>query len=441
MKKNLLLLLLLAGLQASAQVEPTAGTWKTWFLPSARALRLPAPPTGTREIDTVLAAQRALDAEGYQQVQYWTAGAPNFRWHSLLGKLWTTDTGSRGVLAQMLLATSIYDATIAAWDSKYAHRRPRPFSADRRIRVLGPRPESPSWPCEHSVAAGAAVAIFARFYPQLADSVERMAARSLAARIASGTAFPSDTRAGFALGKRVAEEAIARTAGYLPAGGWDGQRPAGPGVWNGKWPMLVMAAKARPVVLDSASQLRPGPPPDFAKDMAELRSYKQSFRSRANAFYYATQNFTDELLHQKLFEYNLLLNPPRAARIYAATAVATYDTFIACWDAKYAYWGMRPEQYDTTYQPLMPAPPFPGYPSGHAAMGGMVSGLYSYFFPAEKALFEKKAKDGAESRFQAGIHFRTDNEAGLELGRRVADAVLRRVQADGADRTPLWAGR
>ncbi|RYY95215.1 MAG: phosphatase PAP2 family protein, partial [Chitinophagaceae bacterium] len=358
MKKmcSLLAALLLLQLVASAQTEPAAGTWKTWFLTSVRAVRPPAPPSWKTEIDTVLEAQRRLDAEGMRQVQYWSAGAPGYRWQALMNRLWTSDTGSQGVLANMLLGTSVYDATVAAWDAKYAYRRPRPFEADARVRALVPRPESPSFPCAHSVAAGAAVAVFRHFYPQLADSVQRMADRCMRARIAAGTAFPSDTRAGFALGMRVAEAAIAKTKDYSPKAAWDGKRPDGPGHWNGLRPMFVNAGQSHTVALDSASQFRPGPPPDFAAEMQELRSYQQTFRSRANAFYYATQNFTDELLHQKMFEYNLQLNPPRAARIYAATAVATYDCFVACWDAKYSYWGIRPDQYDTSYRPLVPTP-------------------------------------------------------------------------------------
>jgi len=59
--------------------------------------------------------------------------------------------------------------------------------------------------------------------------------------------------------------------------------------------------------------------------------------------------------------------------------------------------------------------------------------LYSYFFPAEQAYFRQKAKDVAESRFQAGIHFRTDNEVALGLGKKVAAAVIERARMDGAD--------
>ena len=68
--------------------------------------------------------------------------------------------------------------------------------------------------------------------------------------------------------------------------------------------------------------------------------------------------------------------------------LASYDGFVACWDAKYAYWGIRPNQYDTTFRPaILMTPPFPGYPSGHAAISGVMAEIYSYFFPDEKDLF------------------------------------------------------
>jgi hypothetical protein len=60
-------------------------------------------------------------------------------------------------------------------------------------------------------------------------------------------------------------------------------------------------------------------------------------------------------------------------------------------------------------------------------------GIYSYLFPAEKAFFEQKAKDGAESRFHAGIHFRTDNDVALVMGKNVAAAIVQKAKRDGAD--------
>jgi hypothetical protein len=289
------------------------------------------------------------------------------------------------------------------------------------------------------VAAGVAVTIISRFYPHLSDSANRMAQRLMDSRIAAGVAYPSDTRAGFELGKSIAEKEIEQTKDFVYKAAWDGKMPQAPGMWRGKQPLAPTAGLNKTVVLQSASQFRPVPPPVFVKEMAELKSFKQTFRSQANAWYWASQDYWSDAIGRKLFEHNLHLNPPRAARVYAAANVAAYDGFVACFDAKYAYWGIRPDQYDTTYRPLVPTPPFPGYPSGHAMMSGMYSELYAWFFPEESANFRKKAKDAAESRFQAGIHFRSDNEAGLEMGRNVAGAVIEKVKNDGANKMMLTA--
>jgi hypothetical protein len=435
MKKSLsiLLLILFVATRLAAQVEPDAGNWKTWFISSGKSYRLPGPGAFKEEIGEVLTRQQDLDSAGWQQILYWNAGAPGYHWQEMMTKLWQNDTSAGAAIANMLMNVSIYDATIAAWDTKYAFKRPRPFTADKRIKSFAIRAESPSYPCEYSVAAGAAVTIISHFYPKMADSVRRMADQLMASRIAAGMAFPSDTRAGFELGKKIAGIEMERTKNFLPSTTWDGKIPKGSAYWNGKQPMFPMGGHLKTVMLDSSSQFRPAPPPDFAKDMAELKTFKQNFRSTANAFYWASQDFWGEVLNKKMFEQNIHLNAPRAARIYALTAMGTLDLFAACFDAKYAYWGIRPDQYDTTYKSLIPTPPFPGYPSGHAAMSGMMSTLYSYFFPGDQAFFQKKAKDAAESRFQAGIHFRSDNEAGLELGRNVGAVVVARAKNDGTE--------
>ena len=139
-----------------AQLEPGAGKWRTWFIPSGEAYRLAAPQPYKVEIPQVISRQQNLDSAGKQQIYYWNAGSPGYRWQELVNKLWMTDTSYNGALANMLVGTAIYDATVAAWDTKYAFNRPRPFAVDKRIKALVPKMESPSYPCEHSVAAGAA---------------------------------------------------------------------------------------------------------------------------------------------------------------------------------------------------------------------------------------------------------------------------------------------
>lgn len=434
--------LLLLAVQLQAQVEPAAGTWKTWFITSGKDYRLAAPSSYKNEIADVLARQKNLDATTKQQIIFWNAGAPGYRWQEMMNKIWAVDTGRYGALANLLLGTAIYDATIAAWDTKYAHNRVRPFAADNRIKVYTLKPESPSYPCEHSVAAGVAATIIAHFYPAMADSVKKLAQQLIDSRIAAGVAFPSDASAGFDLGKRIAEKEIEYTKDFVSTAAWDGKVPDKPGLWKGKFAMLPMAGQNKTVVLETGSEFRPGPPPDFEKEMAELKNYKQTFRSLSNAFYWANQSWFMENLPRKMFEQNLHLNPPRAARINAVVNITTYDAFIACWDAKYAYWGIRPSQYDTTFRPaIIFTPPFPGYPSGHAAISAAMAEVYSYFFPAEKVLFWQKAKDAAESRFQAGIHFRSDNDVALELGKKVANKVIQKVKTDGVDDELIFANQ
>jgi membrane-associated phospholipid phosphatase len=441
MKRNLLIYLMtFVAMSVFAQVEPGAGKWKTWFINSPADYRLTKPNSNKDEIAAVVAAQQNIDAAAIQKMQFWNAGAPGYRWHGMMGKLWMTDFSGKGALAQLLLGTATYDATIAAWDTKYAYNRARPYT-DGKVKAYLPKIESPSYPCEHSVAAGVAVTLISYFYPTMADSAKRMADQLMWSRVAAGVAFPSDTKAGFELGKKIAEKEIELTKDYISSKQWDGVIPTTPGLYNGKMAMLPMAGHNKTVVLESGSQFRPGPPPDFAKEMDELKNYKQTFRSKANAWQYASQNSGDELFNKKVFEYNLHTNPPRAARMYAALAVTNYDAFVACWDAKYAYWGIRPDQYDPTYKPLISTPPFPGYPSGHATLSSGLSELMIYFFPSEKKLFQQYANDVAESRFQAGIHFRTDNVVGLELGRKVSQKVIERLLQDGADAKFVTANR
>ena len=432
MRLKFTILLFVTSIISHAQTEPNAGKWKTWLISSGKDFRLSA-PGGYDDINAVLIAQKSIDDKMNQHIRYWGAGSPGYRWTEMISKLWIMDTTYNGMLANMLVSVGIYDATIAAWDTKYQYKTKRPFEMDNRVRALVPKPESPSYPCEHSVAAGVATTIISHFYPQMKDSVMKLAEELMEARVAAGVQFPRDTKDGFELGKKIAEAEIAGTRNFIPQTPWDGKMPQGPGVWKGSKPMFPLAGKAKPMVMKTGSEFRPAAPPDFKKEMEELRNFKPNFRSNANAYLHASQAVLTDMLDKKIFEYNIHLNPPRAARIYAIFAIGNYDGFIACWDAKYAYYGIRPTQYDSSYKSLIGTPPFPGYPSGHAMLSSVQAELLSYFFPEEQVLFRRTAKDIAESRFQAGIHFRTDNDVALEMGKQLAARIKSRIKSEGID--------
>jgi hypothetical protein len=181
-----------------------------------------------------------------------------------------------------------------------------------------------------------------------------------------------------------------------------------------------------PQVLRSADQFRLPPPPDFESEMKELNSFKQDFNSRALAYYWAGHGpeVWNDLASQKMFEYRISDDAPVAARIYTVLNVAFHDAVIAIFDSKYAYWGIRPVQYDSTFKPLIFTPPFPGYPSGHAGGAGTTAAVMEYFFPADAKQFWQIAQECADSRFYAGIHFRSDNEAGLKMGKAIGKYIV-----------------
>jgi membrane-associated phospholipid phosphatase len=81
----------------------------------------------------------------------------------------------------------------------------------------------------------------------------------------------------------------------------------------------------------------------------------------------------------------------------------------------------------------------PSYPSEHAAIAGAASRVLSYLFPERPpVLYDALAEEAADSRVFGGANFRSDVEAGLALGRAVADAVIAQARQDGSDRP--WDG-
>ena len=128
-------------------------------------------------------------------------------------------------------------------------------------------------------------------------------------------------------------------------------------------------------------------------------------------------------------------DPPLASRGYSLTSIAMYDALVAAYHWKYEYERRSP----ATAQPLVPAAPDPSYPSEHAVIAGAASRVLTYLFPERAAgLFDTMAEEAAESRVQAGANYRSDVDAGLALGRAVADKVLARARTDGSDRH--WDG-
>ncbi|MCZ8251723.1 MAG: vanadium-dependent haloperoxidase [Hylemonella sp.] len=115
--------------------------------------------------------------------------------------------------------------------------------------------------------------------------------------------------------------------------------------------------------------------------------------------------------------------------ILAATAVAMEDSFIACWRIKFRDWSERPitairRDLDPEFTTPVVTPGFPGYISGHSTLSGATSTVLSHFWPTEAPLLNAMADEAAVSRLWGGIHFRSDNDEGLKVGRAVGAEVV-----------------
>jgi membrane-associated phospholipid phosphatase len=341
-----------------------------------------------------------------------------------------------------LLSVAIYDATIAVWDAKYAYNRPHPSDIDATLQPAVPNPSSPSYPSEHAVVAGAASSILAYLFPDESGTFSTQAEQAEHSRLIGGVAFPSDVQAGHTLGQAVAARVIerAKTDGYDAV--WDGTMPDTPNHWTpdpGTQPVGPLAGTWKTWVLDSGSQFRPGPPPapDSTQEAAELdqvRNFTRTWGSNFAVYRWSPASITDwsQQLWPKLFEYRFDANAPRAARAYALVAVAAYDSMVACFDAKYAYWAPRPYNLDTSLATVLPHYPHPSYPSAHSCIASSSAEALASLFPRDAQLFRNQAQELADSRWQAGIHFPTDSTVGFALGKSVGDLVVEMSRSDGS---------
>jgi membrane-associated phospholipid phosphatase len=119
--------------------------------------------------------------------------------------------------------------------------------------------------------------------------------------------------------------------------------------------------------------------------------------------------------------------------VLAALNTGQADAFIACWDAKFTYWSERPvtairRELNPAFLPYIATPPFPSYVSGHSTTSGAASELLSTFFPRDARRLRTMSEEAAVSRLYGGIHFRSDNEAGLALGKKIGRVAVKRYR-------------
>jgi membrane-associated phospholipid phosphatase len=417
-------------------------------LKSGSQFRAPAPPDKAAtqaEISQLKDMVDNHDPLAMSQIMYWNTGSPAYRWGQILVDEWLKHGTVLGARNLALVNVAIYDATIATWDSKYTYNRPRPSEVDPSLTTVIPNPQSPTYPSEYAATAAAASTVLSYLYPDDAQMLADKATQAGASRLLAGVEYPSDVKAGADIGKKVGDLVVARGKADGSDAVWKGTVPTDPGKWTGTNPNLPLMGTWKTWILSSGSEFRPGPPPAYDSDqekaeLAEVENFKRTPQSNTVAFYWqyadGGSNFfqwTMQLIDRMVGSYHVDNDPPRAARAYALLSAAEDDAFIACWDAKYTYWAMRPFQLDPKFTPLFTTPNHPSYPSAHSCNTSTTLTVMIYLFPYEAPQLKAMIEEAGNARIWAGIHFRSDIVAGYNLGQKIAGKAIEWAKADGAD--------
>jgi membrane-associated phospholipid phosphatase len=290
-------------------------------------------------------------------------------------------------------------------------------------------------PSVSAAVGGASAAVLDAFFPLDVATIEGQLDGDLSAPGWPGEKN-DDAAAGETIGRAVGADvlALAATDNYFVSS--PGVPPVGPGYWVSSPAAIVRGLSGtRPFFLTAANQLRPGPPPAFGSPaflaaLAEIRAISDTRTAEqlAIAQFYAwgTGPFTAGNLN--LIADGIIVDHHRterdAARILASTNAAAFDAQIACFDAKFAYWFIRPSQADPAITLPIPLPNHPSYPSAHSCITTAFMTVLIDAFPSERPSLQEIITNAGLSRMYAGIHYRFDIEAGQAIGRGAAALAL-----------------
>jgi hypothetical protein len=319
-------------------------------------------------------------------------------------------------------------------------------------------PRARRWYSKDAAAATAAYRVLTALLPDRRAALQPLYEQSLAA-IRDGAAKTG--------GIRVGNKAARAMLAARKDDGRDGPREpvfgTEPGVWRPTPPANAVTdtawiADVGPFLLRSADQFRtPGPNPLTSEIYArefnetkELGAADSATRTpdQTDVARYWDQAPWDEIVVS--LAQSQRLNRNDIARLLAVVALAAADAGIAVTREK-NYWNswrpitaIREAEYDgnpaTTpdpdWTPLIETPGFPEYPAGHTTGSGAIVGVLQNFFGTDRmefsapspssgttrsfTRFSQALQEVIDSRVWGGIHWRTADEVGARMGKRIA---------------------
>ena len=270
---------------------------------------------------------------------------------------------------------------------------------------------------ERGAVAGASAVVLTYLFPAAAQTFDDLVTSQ--ANAGPGDPQPWFVR-GTEIGRAVGGEIVtrARADGFTNA--FTGTIPTGPGIWISNTTPPTIAGGQLPAAttwfLTSQSQFRSAPPPAFGSapftaallEIREMSDTRTADQTRIAAFWalnagtptaagFWIQVGTDGINQHGLSE-------REATHLYALLSATMYDAVIGCWDAKQAYWYIRPWQADhaITLVPAVGVPNHPSYPSGHSCVSSSGAEVLSTFFPADRDRLSAMVTEAGLSRMYGG---------------------------------------
>lgn len=480
-----------------ANQDLNAGNWKTILLkrPDTFPVSAPLPITSViyiAELNEIKGIQKNLSSEQKSIVKYWSAGAV-LRWNEIMRELvarhnlppYQNEDGTYpapnannpfnypqfpfsnppyAARAYASVSAAQYDALVSAWHYKMQYNRLAPYKNDSMINanMFVPKNDLPSYPSEDAVLAGVTAEMMKLLFPTEISYIEQKAAEEEQSRIWSGANVRSDIVAGESLGRSVAQVFIARARADNA-----GKAIGTPADWANlvtsctargetPWyslespkrpPMLPLFGKVSPFLFSTttAVALRPGPPPSTGSEQMKQETEEiYNFVKNPSRDHYRIVQFWadgagtatppghwDAIAAEDFIKKGY--SEIRWARNMALLNMALMDASIVCWDTKYFYFNPRPSQMNPLIKTLTGTPNFPAYISGHSTFSGAASVILSHIIPERAADYQAMAQEASLSRMYGGIHFRSDCEVGLTVGKKIGDYAVTRATVDGAE--------
>jgi hypothetical protein len=224
----------------------------------------------------------------------------------------------------------------------------------------------------------------------------------------------------------------------------------------------------KPLALTSVSQFRPGPPPKldsatWARDYNETMLLGGMSSTKRTPWQSETARFWSKLSGMSAWNQaacSLVASRPlpliENARLFMNLNVASFDSYLAVFEAKfyYAFWrpitairngdidGNEATERDASWLPLISTPMFPEYPCAHCIIAGAASVVLKNAFGSgtvpefvletpemprvtRKYLSIQQLEDEVDmARIWGGLHFRNSAEVAEDMGKRIGDFVL-----------------